>query len=106
MSNHDKQITLNLNAGDAAAIDYRLLHGTHVNASAIRRDCVMLTFTPSWKELPEEIKGHLINHHALPFNNELPAQTIYEKELLPTFDGLRKDLNINRMPPLEFDITE
>ncbi|MBD0288354.1 MAG: phytanoyl-CoA dioxygenase family protein [Flavisolibacter sp.] len=106
MSDHKEQITLNLNPGDAVAIDYRLLHGTHENATANRRDCVMLTFTPSWKELPNDIKGHLINHHALPFSDELPVQTVYQKELLPTFDGMRKDLNINRIPPIEFEIAE
>ncbi|MBD0332253.1 MAG: phytanoyl-CoA dioxygenase family protein [Chitinophagaceae bacterium] len=106
MSDYPGQITLNLNAGDAVAIDYRLLHGTHGNASAIRRDCVMLTFAPSWQDLPADIKGHLIDHYALPFIDELPVQTPYPKDLLPTFYGIRKDLELNRMAPSEFECTE
>jgi ectoine hydroxylase-related dioxygenase (phytanoyl-CoA dioxygenase family) len=104
MSNHNDQITLNLNAGDAVALDYRLLHGTHANTTAIRRDCIILTFTPSWKELPEDIRGHLINHHALPLDTEFPDKKMYPIQLLPTFVGQRKDLEVNRIPPYQFDI--
>jgi ectoine hydroxylase-related dioxygenase (phytanoyl-CoA dioxygenase family) len=32
MRNYPEQVTLKLQAGDAVAIDYRLLHGTHANA--------------------------------------------------------------------------
>jgi ectoine hydroxylase-related dioxygenase (phytanoyl-CoA dioxygenase family) len=35
MRDHPNQVTLRLEAGDAVAIDYRLLHGTHANASHI-----------------------------------------------------------------------
>ena len=51
------QVTLSLKAGDAVATDYRLLHGTHGNAGSTRRDCILLSFTPSWQRLPEDIKG-------------------------------------------------
>lgn len=105
MIDHLQQVTLNLNVGDAVAIDYRLLHGTHRNSNDNRRDCVMLTFAPSWRELPEDIKGHLINHYALPYNSELPINTAYQKSLLPTFGGKRKDLMVNRVPPGTFEIT-
>ncbi len=72
-------------------------------------DCVILvilTFAPSWKELPEDIKGHLINHFVLPSINELPIPTNYQKELLPTFEGIRKDMEINRTPPPKFKTYE
>jgi hypothetical protein len=62
------QVTPVMRAGDAVAIDYRLLHGTHGNASSVRRDCILLSFTPSWRRLPEDIRAHLIDHPALPQN--------------------------------------
>lgn len=107
MKDYPNQFTLSLKAGDAIAIDYRLLlHGTHENNSDKRRDCVMLTFTPSWRELPENIKGHLSRHHALPFDSELPIQTVYQNELLPNYAGIKKDLNVIRVPPHDFTITD
>jgi ectoine hydroxylase-related dioxygenase (phytanoyl-CoA dioxygenase family) len=48
MRDHPDQLTLRLRAGDAVVIDYRLLHGTHANATGARRDCVLLTSAPSW----------------------------------------------------------
>src|SRR5262245_54225374 len=38
------QVTFCAKAGDAALLDYRLLHGTHPNCSERRRDCVLLSF--------------------------------------------------------------
>lgn len=105
MNNQKGQITLRMNAGDAVIIDYRLLHATHSNESALRRDCVLLSFTPSWKLLPDDIKGHLINHLALPNKNEIPFKANYESDLLPTFNGARNDLEVNRVPPREFEMT-
>jgi ectoine hydroxylase-related dioxygenase (phytanoyl-CoA dioxygenase family) len=106
MKDYSDQITLNLNAGDAIAIDYRLLHGTHENISDSRRDCVMLTFTPSWADLPNDIKGHLSRHYALPFENEFPIHVSYQNDLIPTYNGIKKDLNVNRIPPKDFIITD
>lgn len=106
MRDHPDQVTLKLEAGDAVAIDYRLLHGTHANDSDRRRDCVMLTFTPSWTELPDDIKGHLSRHHALPFVNEFPIQTIYQKDLLPNYNGIKKDIDVVRIPPHDFSIID
>jgi Phytanoyl-CoA dioxygenase (PhyH) len=105
MSDHPDQVTFSLNAGDAVAIDYRLLHGTHGNASSMRRDCIILNFTPSWQDLPDDIKGHLISHPALPAANEAPAALSWESELLPEFFGMRRDLPVNRAAPHEFQIS-
>jgi hypothetical protein len=90
--------TLEARAGDAAVIDYRLLHGTHANGSDVRRDALILNFTPSWRSLPEDIRAHLIRHPALPSNGEAG-------ELLPHFDGPPRDLPLNRVAPSDFRAT-
>ena len=97
------QRTLRLNAGDAAVIDYRLLHGTHGNVSSKRRDCVLLSFTPSWAGLPEDIKAHLIDHPAQPAGTE-EASTSPIASLLPAFDGPRRSLPLNRNAPAMFEV--
>lgn len=43
------QVTVAAQVGDAVLLDYRVLHGTHPNAAAGCRDCVLLSFTPSWR---------------------------------------------------------
>jgi Phytanoyl-CoA dioxygenase (PhyH) len=83
--------TLAVHAGDAVACDYRLLHGTHPNATEARRDCLILNFAPSWSSLPDDIRAHLIRHPALP-----PAGV---DELLPDYDGEPRDLPLNRGVP-------
>jgi hypothetical protein len=83
--------TLPLRAGDAAVIDYRLEHGTHANATTTRRDCLILNFAPAWSTLPHDIRGHLIQHPALPAT---PAAS-----WLPRYDGPRADLPLNRTQP-------
>jgi ectoine hydroxylase-related dioxygenase (phytanoyl-CoA dioxygenase family) len=105
MSDHADQATLSLNAGDAVAIDYRLLHGTHGNASDVRRDCIILNFAPSWRDLPDDIQGHLICHPALPSADELAAVS-WEAGLLPAFSGTRRDLSVNRIAPHNFQIID
>lgn len=105
-SDHPDQLTLCLRGGDTVAIDYRLLHGTHENASDARRDCILLSFTPSWRELPADIKGHLISHPAQPAADERPPTTSWEAEILPGFSGIRKSLHVNRMPPQKFEIID
>jgi Phytanoyl-CoA dioxygenase (PhyH) len=104
MRDQPGQLTFSLKAGDAVAIDYRLLHGTHGNSSNVRRDCIILNFTPSWHDLPADIKGHLISHPALLSADEFPAALSWESELLPEFFGIRRDLPVNRMAPHEFQI--
>jgi hypothetical protein len=104
MTDHPDQVTFPLNAGDAVAIDYRLLHGTHGNSSNVRRDCIILNFAPSWLDLPDAIKGHLISHPALPTANESPAALTWGSEIFPEFFGMRRDLAVNRMAPHKFQI--
>jgi ectoine hydroxylase-related dioxygenase (phytanoyl-CoA dioxygenase family) len=106
MIDHPDQVTFSLKAGDAVAIDYRLLHGTHGNSSDVRRDCIILNFAPSWYSLPDDIKGHLISHPALPTANESPAPLSWEAEILPEFFGMRRDLALNRMAPHKFEISQ
>lgn len=99
------QVTLSLKAGDAVVTDYRLLHGTHGNASSTRRDCILLSFTPSWQRLPEDMRAHLIDHPAQPSENEFPQTPTLVSSLLPTFSGLRRSLPLNRNAPSHFDIS-
>lgn len=96
------EVTLDLESGDAVVIDYRLLHGTHPNSSSARRDCVLLSFTPSWQRLPEEFKSHLIQHPALPSEIESPVVASHVSELLPSFRGARRSLDLNRNAPAHF----
>jgi hypothetical protein len=98
-------VTPRMRAGDAVVIDYRLLHGTHENVSSSRRDCILLSFTPSWSRLPDDIRAHLIDHPALPQNevSQIPAAISY---LLPAFNGVRRSLALNRNAPCEFDILD
>ena len=87
------------------AIDYRLLHGTHANTSDLRRDCVILNFAPSWRDLPEEVRAHLIGHSALPGVGEVTQSGwSWERVLLPRYDGTRRDLRLNRCAPAEFEV--
>jgi ectoine hydroxylase-related dioxygenase (phytanoyl-CoA dioxygenase family) len=94
MADPPEQERPRLRAGDAVVIDYRLLHGTHANTCDSRRDCILLSFTPSWKGLPEDIRAHLIDHPALPSDEDGP--------LLPAFSGVRRTLALNRNAPREF----
>jgi Phytanoyl-CoA dioxygenase (PhyH) len=103
MSDLSDQVTLCLRPGDAVAVDYRLLHGTHGNASDARRDCVILNFTPSWRQLPDDIKAHLIDHPAQPSESEVPHSSMFLK-LLPAFNGPRQSLPLNRNAPAKFEV--
>lgn len=96
--------TLALEAGDAALIDYRLMHGTHPNRSDARRDCLILNFAPAWQCLPAEVRAHLIRHPALPGAGEADAQPRYHRGLLPDFAGEPCDLPLSRVPPASFAI--
>jgi Phytanoyl-CoA dioxygenase (PhyH) len=106
MTDQPGEVTLSLAAGDAAVIDYRLLHGTHGNDRDLRRDCILLSFAPSWRDLPADIRGHLIQHPAQPGDGERPPAGGWEDELLPRFDGVPKSLQVNRTPPLVFEAVE
>lgn len=103
MRDVDGQETIDVAPGDAVVIDYRLLHGTHANMSRERRDCVLLSFMPAWRNLPPELRAHLILHPALPSESDHAArlESGYD-DLLPGFDGAPVSLSINRTPPLAF----
>jgi ectoine hydroxylase-related dioxygenase (phytanoyl-CoA dioxygenase family) len=102
MADQPGQATLAVRAGDAVVTDYRLLHGTHANAADRRRDCVLLSFTPSWRDLPADVRGHLVQHPALPGPGEEPAG--WAVGLLPSHDGPRADLPLDRDAPADFSI--
>ena len=104
MSNLPGQLTLAMNPGDAVVIDYRLLHGTHANTSAVRRDCVILNFVPRWCQLAEDIKAHLMSHPAQPSAGEIAPSSL--RNLLPTFTGERRDLPLNRNAPAKFSVID
>jgi ectoine hydroxylase-related dioxygenase (phytanoyl-CoA dioxygenase family) len=96
------EVTLEAAAGDAVAVDYRLLHGTHPNRSAQRRDALILNFAPEWDALPDDVRAHLIRHPALPGAGERPASESWPVELLPTYSGTPRDLPLSRTAPAEF----
>lgn len=104
MSDQPGQVTLALRAGDAVVLDYRLLHGTCANAGPHRRDCLLMSFAPCWRELRPDIRGHLISHPALPTGDEAPPAGGWAARLLPTHNGPRRDLALNRNAPVEFAI--
>ena len=106
MRNYPEQVTLKLQAGDAVAIDYRLLHGTHANAGNVRRDSILLSFTPFWRSLPDDVRGHLIRHPALPSDEEGPLSSSWGARILPRFGGTPRDLPVNRRAPHYFAITD
>jgi hypothetical protein len=97
-------VTLAAEPGDAIALDYRLLHGTHPNAAAARRDAVLLSFTPTWSDLPRDVRAHLIQHLALPRGGEAVPAGGWQAELLPRFDGPRADLALSREAPARFAV--
>jgi ectoine hydroxylase-related dioxygenase (phytanoyl-CoA dioxygenase family) len=105
LSDQPGQVTLNARAGDAIVLDYRLLHGTHPNLSAQRRDCLLLSFTPSWRRLDADIRAHLIQHLAQPTDDERPGRGSWHAELLPSFKGVRADLALNREAPTRFAVS-
>jgi ectoine hydroxylase-related dioxygenase (phytanoyl-CoA dioxygenase family) len=99
--NHiEGQVTLSLSRGDAVVIDYRLLHGTHPNHSSSRRDALLLSFTPDWSSLPDEIRAHLAMHPALPTTAERSKFAENEGGIFPWYDGTPASLPINRRAPV------
>jgi hypothetical protein len=102
MRDHEEQLTLAVGAGDAVALDYRLLHATHANRSAIRRDCLVLTYAPAWHQLPIEVRAHLIRHPAQPWPLERMDASLKDLQLLPAFDDEPRDLKLNRVAPASF----
>jgi hypothetical protein len=106
ISDLSDQATPSLEAGDAVVIDYRLLHGTHGNASDAKRSSILLSFTPSWQGLPHDIRAHLIDHPAQPSVNEIAQVPPTIARLLPAFNGERRSLPLNRNAPSPFVIVD
>jgi len=107
LANAAEQVTMTLNAGDAVILDYRLLHGTHANATANRRDAIIMSFAPAWSDLPDDLRAQLICHPALPDPAEEQARAACAYgDLLPRFGGRRQSLSINRVPPIDFYVRE
>jgi ectoine hydroxylase-related dioxygenase (phytanoyl-CoA dioxygenase family) len=102
MRDQPGQETVGVGAGDAVVLDYRTLHGTHANTSPRRRDAILLNFTPSWHDLPADIRGHLIGNAALPGPGETSAAGHPLRALLPQHDGPRRDLPLSRNAPAHF----
>jgi hypothetical protein len=102
LADHPAQVSLEADPGDAVAVDYRLLHGTHPHGGVERRDCVLLNFAPDWADLPPDIRAHLIRHPSQP-----PAgspRCALDRKLLPAFAGPPKDLPLSRAAPARFAI--
>ena len=97
LSDLEGQITLNVRRGDAVAVDYRLLHGTHPNRGLSRRDALLFSFTPNWRFLPESVRAHLTMHPALPNSTEWPTIAAWRQGIFPRYDGTPTSLQINRM---------
>jgi ectoine hydroxylase-related dioxygenase (phytanoyl-CoA dioxygenase family) len=106
MRDHPGQVTLDVQAGDAVVTDYRLLHGTHPNDGPRRRDCLLFSFTPSWRGLPADIQAHLIRHPALPGPAERRSLEPWWHGLLPSYDGHPRDLPLSRVAPSRFEMLE
>jgi hypothetical protein len=96
------QVTLQLRAGDAVVFDYRLLHGTHPNTAEHRRDALILNFAPAWRDLPKDVRAHLIGGLALPDPSERVSAGERLGELLPRYAGAPRDLALSRDAPTEF----
>ncbi|HEX2039184.1 MAG TPA: phytanoyl-CoA dioxygenase family protein [Acidimicrobiales bacterium] len=95
------QVTFEAREGDAVVVDYRLLHGTHPNTAGGRRHCLVLNFTPGWRDLPDDIRGHLASGWGLPTADEcLSARRL--AHVLPSDDAARRDLPLSRRAPATF----
>jgi hypothetical protein len=101
-SDQPGQVTLELRAGDAVLLDYRVLHGTHPNAADRHRDCLILNFAPSWRRLPEDVRAHLIGGLALPTDTEREATAATIGHLLPQYRGVQRDMVLVRDAPTAF----
>jgi hypothetical protein len=102
MRDDPDQLTFAAEPGDAIAIDYRLLHGTHPNEVPARRCCLILNFAPAWGELAEDIRAHLVRHPAQPSaRDDTPADL---RGILPAFAGEPRDLTLARDAPARFEI--
>jgi len=97
-----REVTVAARAGDAVLLDYRLRHGTHPNTSGERRDCLILNFAPSWRDLPDDIRAHLARGFALPGAGERGDARRCWSALLPDHAGSPRDLPLSRGAPAAF----
>lgn len=88
-------------AGDAVVLDYRVLHGTFPNDAPVRRDAVLMSFVPDWSGLPEDVKDHLKQQPALPDRSERAAPAKELEGLFPPLGGSGRSLPVNRVPIFE-----
>jgi ectoine hydroxylase-related dioxygenase (phytanoyl-CoA dioxygenase family) len=100
MRDHPDQVSISTAAGDAVLVDYRLLHGTHEHDSPAPRSCLILNFAPDWRTLPPPIRAHLIQSWSLPDDAERAIVEPTMAQWLPNFTGRRRDLPLNRTPPV------
>jgi len=96
------QVTLEVRAGDAVLLDYRVLHSTHPNTTNRSRDCLILSFVPSWSCLPDDVRAHLIGGLALPTDAERASAQAMLGHLLPDYCGTQRDLALVRDAPSRF----
>jgi hypothetical protein len=67
---------------------------------------LLLSFTPAWHALPADVRAHLIQHLALPRDDECVPEGSWWAQLLPRFAGPRSDLPLNRDAPAEFAVAD
>jgi Phytanoyl-CoA dioxygenase (PhyH) len=98
------QLTIDVRAGDAVVLDYRLLHGTHANTDHRHRDCMILNFAPAWRDLPDDIRAHLIRSPSLPTADEV-SDAAHLTPVLPSYAGAPRDLTLVRDAPPRFAVS-
>jgi len=96
------QRTFSVRTGDAVLLDYRVLHGTHPNESAGRRDCLILNFAPDWDRLPDDVRAHLIGSPGLPSRADRAEGAAGLRPVLPDYAGQCRDLPLCRDAPRAF----
>ena len=98
ISEHPDERTIIARAGDAIALDYRVLHSAFANRSTVDRDVVLLSFTPDWAAIPDVIRSHLRAHYALPSAAETASGDCTYGSLIPRYTGRLRDLPLSRQP--------
>ena len=102
LRDHESQVTVPAEPGDAVVLDYRLLHATHPNSAAHVRTCLILNFAPDWSTLPPDVQAHLARGLALPVTtaDRADAAKMPLAPLLPPApDDAYGDVPLNRSAP-------
>jgi hypothetical protein len=100
VADRSEQVTIEVRAGDAVLLDYRVLHGTHRHDGNAVRRALIVNFVPTWCSLPVDIRAHLISGSALPRRDEAVPPSL--RSVLPDFDGRPRDLALSRDAPASF----